>query len=130
MIAEIEFILYVKDQQKSTGFYSEILGLKPSLNVPGMTEFQLSGNCKLGLMPESGIAKIICPAAPDPASGNGIPRCELYLKVNDIEKRMTSALNAGATLIDQISERNWGDTAGYISDPDGHIIAFAKTTKH
>ncbi|MBL7889478.1 MAG: VOC family protein [Bacteroidia bacterium] len=130
MIAEIEFILYVKDQQKSTGFYSEILGLKPSLNVPGMTEFQLSGNCKLGLMPESGIAKIICPVAPDPAIGNGIPRCELYLKVDDIEKRMASALNAGATLIDQISERNWGDTAGYISDHDGHIIAFAKTTKH
>ncbi|MBN8695927.1 MAG: lactoylglutathione lyase [Bacteroidetes bacterium] len=130
MIAEIEFILYVKDQQKSTGFYSEILGLKPSLNVPGMTEFKLSGNCKLGLMPESGITKIICPAAPDPSRGSGIPRCELYLKVDDIEKRMASALNAGATLIDHISERNWGDTAGYIADLDGHIIAFAKTTMH
>ncbi len=130
MIAEIEFILYVKDQQKSCDFYSIILGQKPTLNVPGMTEFKLTENCKLGLMPENGIAKIICPAAPAPASGNGIPRCELYLKVDDIENRMTTALNVGAKLIDKISDRNWGDTVGYISDPDGHIIAFAKTTKN
>lgn len=130
MIAEIEFILYVNNQQISCDFYSIILRQKPVLNVPGMTEFKLNENCKLGLMPNSGIAKIICPASPDPASGYGIPRCELYLKVDEIENRMTIALNAGAKLIDKISDRNWGDTVGYISDPDGHIIAFAQTTKH
>lgn len=130
MIAEIEFILYVKDQQKSCDFYSIILGQKPTLNVPGMTEFKLTESCKLGLMPESGIAKIICPATPEPASGNGIPRCELYLKVENIEVSVNLAINAGAKLIDNICDRNWGDTAAYISDPDGHIIAFAKTTKH
>jgi hypothetical protein len=59
MLSEIEFILYVKNQQKSTAFYSEILNITPCLNLPGMTKFKLSENCKLGLMPEDGIAKTI-----------------------------------------------------------------------
>ena len=53
----IEFILYVADQSRSARFYAELLGLAPSLDVPGMTEFTLPGGCKLGLMPEAGIAR-------------------------------------------------------------------------
>src|SRR3989344_5731939 len=54
-----EFILYVADQEKSKLFYEKLLAISPSLHVPGMTEFDLSPNCKLGLMPENGIAKIL-----------------------------------------------------------------------
>lgn len=36
------FILYVEDQGRSTEFYTRVLGREPSLNVPGMTEFELS----------------------------------------------------------------------------------------
>ena len=55
---EIEFILYVLDQEKSTIFYEQLLQMGPSLNVPGMTEFELTDFVTLGLMPENGIAKI------------------------------------------------------------------------
>lgn len=34
--------LYVKDQAKSAAFYAHVLNQKPSLNIPGMTEFMLS----------------------------------------------------------------------------------------
>lgn len=37
----IEFILYVADQARSTAFYSTLLNRAPTLNVPGMTEFEL-----------------------------------------------------------------------------------------
>ncbi|MBK6476581.1 MAG: hypothetical protein IPF95_18030 [Flavobacteriales bacterium] len=37
----IHFILYVQDQLRSTSFYTALLGLEPTLNVPGMTEFGL-----------------------------------------------------------------------------------------
>lgn len=123
---EIEFILYVANQQLSKSFYSHILNLEPLLDVPGMTEFQLSENCKLGLMPESGIAKILNDKTPRPASGNGIPRCELYLKVSNIECYFSRAIASGAKVISEIASRDWGDNVGYISDPDGHIIAFAE----
>ena len=52
-------ILYVKDQEWSTDFYSHVLAMQPTLHVPGMTEFTLNEVCILGLMPESGIKKLL-----------------------------------------------------------------------
>lgn len=85
MIAQLKtnFILYVKDQNRSTAFYRSVLGFEPTLNVPGMTEFKLGDSCVLGLMPEKGIKRLLGDAFPDPASANGIPRAELYLSVGD-----------------------------------------------
>lgn len=127
---EIEFILYVKDQARSKEFYTALFESEPVLNVPGMTEFMLADNVKLGLMPESGIVKILRDKTPDPSTGNGIPRCELYLKITDIEKYSNNAMAAGAKLIDPVTPREWGDFVCYFADPDGHVIAFAETIKH
>jgi predicted enzyme related to lactoylglutathione lyase len=127
-INHIETILYVQDQEQSTLFYEKLLRQKPSLHVPGMTEFTLNDSCKLGLMPNSGISKIISPILPQPATGTGIPRCELYLKVNDVHTVFEHALNCGAQLISPVQARNWGDTVCYFADADGHVIAFAQQT--
>lgn len=91
-----------------------------------MTDFHFSGNCKIGLMPNKGIAKILEDKTPHPDNGNGIPRCELYFYVDDIQLEFENALNCGAKLISPIENRNWGDKACYFSDLDGHIIAFAE----
>lgn len=122
----IETILYVNDQQESTAFYQKIFRKDPDLNVPGMTEFRLAENCKLGLMPNKGIAKILAGKTPHPDMGNGIPRCELYFYVEDIRFEFDHAVHSGAKLISPISDRDWGDKVCYFSDPDGHIIAFAE----
>ena len=122
----IEIILYVKDQEASSIFYERILRRKPDLNVPGMTEFIVSENCKIGLMPNKGIAKILADKTPHPDSGNGIPRCELYLYVDNIQYEFDNAIKCGAKLISPITVMNWGDRACYFSDPDGHILAFAE----
>lgn len=124
-ITQLEFILYVSNQQKSTKFYETILRQNPSLNVPGITEFSLNEFVKIGLMPNDGIAKIITPILPHPTSGNGIPRCELYLQVENIETIFEDAIRAGAREISPIALRDWGDTVGYVADFDGHVIAFA-----
>lgn len=110
----------------STTFYSTLLGCEPVLNVPGMTEFSLSEKCKLGLMPENGIAKILLGKTPHPSDGNGIPRCELYLLFKDVDKIYNHALKCGAILISELKNRDWGDKVCYFADPDGHIIAFAE----
>ncbi len=123
---EIEFILYVSNQQKSKDFYQHLLQLKPSLDVPGMTEFELSDSVKLGLMPEDGIAKILSEKTPHPKSGNGIPRCEIYLKVDDANTCLKRGILAGGKLISKLQKRDWGDKVGYIADLDGHILAFAE----
>lgn len=71
------FILYVSDQAAATRFYSRILDSEPILNVPGMTEFELSPQSVLGLMPVSGIKRLLGDELPDPA--NVIGACGIIL---------------------------------------------------
>lgn len=125
-IKATEFILYVNDQQKSTDFYTKLLRKNPDLNVPGMTEFILSENCKLGLIPNKGIAKILLDKTPHPDEGNGIPRRELYFNVDNIVLEFENATKIGAKLISSIQDRDWGEKVCYFADLDGHIITFAK----
>lgn len=124
---EFMIILYVANQHKSRDFYSKILQIEPSLDVPGMTEFNLFQGLKLGLMPEDGIARILGDKTPHPSTGRGIPRCELYLMNNKHIEMYQSALDSGAVEVSPVQPREWGHSVGYVSDPDGHIIAFAKT---
>ena len=121
-----EFILYVANQEASKQFYEKLLNISPLLHVPGMTEFQISENCMLGLMPEEGIVKILKKRTPHPKTGNGIPRCELYLKVKKAESYLKRGLELGAKEISPFQQRDWGDKVGYIVDVDGHVIAFAE----
>ncbi len=95
-----------------------------------MTEFVLTDDLKLGLMPEDGIANILANKTPHPSTGSGIPRCELYLLIDDFADAYARSLAAGAKEISPIQERDWHDTVGYVADPDGHIIAFAKRTEY
>ena len=90
-----------------------------------MTEFVLADNLKLGLMLEAGIAKILSDKTLHPSVGSGIPRCELYLHADNVEQAFDRTVKAGATEISRIKDRNWGDTAGYLADFDGHIVVFA-----
>jgi uncharacterized protein len=121
----VHTILYVADQQNSTAFYEAVLDMKPTLNVPGMTEFRLSEQHILGLMPEKGIKRLLGDPLPDPAAGNGIPRAELYLRLDDPEAMFRRATQAGGQLLSPILERDWGERAGYVLDPDGHVLAFS-----
>ncbi|TAH43587.1 MAG: lactoylglutathione lyase [Bacteroidetes bacterium] len=125
----VDIILYVEDQSRSKIFYENLFACKAILDVPGMTEIQIASGLKLGVMPENGIAKIITPAAPHPSSGKGIPRCELYIQVENIEDWVLRSISAGAKLISAPENRNWGDRVAYVSDPDGHILAFATRSK-
>ena len=125
MIATI-FIIYVPDQEAAKTFYEAVLGISPHLHVPGMTEFILSEHAKLGIMPEKGIEKIICPALPSPSSVEKIPRCELYFYVDRPEDYYQKALLHGATDIVHAKNMDWGDRVAYVADPFGHVVAFAK----
>lgn len=118
-------ILYVQDQRASADFYRAALGIAPRLDVPGMTEFELAGGAVLGLMPEAGIRRLLGVTLPDPAEARGIPRAELYLRVDDPEACHQRALVAGGRELSPLQLRDWGDRAAYLLDRDGHVLAFA-----
>ena len=119
-------ILYVRDQPVSSVFYRHILNQSPALDVEGMTEFVLNDGLVLGLMPESGIKRLLGDALHDPALGNGIPRAELYLLVEEPQIYYQRAMDAGAKPLSPLKLREWGDKVAYCEDLDGHVLAFAK----
>ena len=124
-MAMTHFILYVRDQARSTAFYIEVLNREPELNVPGMTEFRLSDETILGLMPSAGIERLLGPALGDAKFTSGAARGELYLVVDDPESHHWRALQAGARELSGLSLRDWGDNVAYSMDADGYILAFA-----
>jgi uncharacterized protein len=119
-------ILYVADQVRSREFYRGVLEADPVLDVPGMTEFALPGGAVLGLMPESGIRRLLGETLPDPARARGTPRAELYLVVSDPLGFHERALAAGARELSPLALRDWGVEVAYSLDPDGHVLAFAR----
>lgn len=118
-------ILYVADQKASATFYEEVLMTPPALDVPGMTEFRLSENTTLGLMPVAGIRSLLGEKLPDPAKASGIPRVEIYLSLDDPQSYHERALEHGATELSPLLPRDWGDEAAYSMDMDGHVLVFA-----
>jgi len=123
LILSSQVILFVEDAQRSRDFYSCVLGLAPVLDVPGMTQFELGSGCLLGLMPRLGAERVLARSL----KAAGAPRHELYLLVEQPESFLDRAVAAGASWVSAGADRNWGDWAGYVSDPDGHILAFART---
>ncbi len=117
----VEFILYVADQSRARDWWAATLDTAPSLDVPGMTEFDLGG-ATLGLMPATGIAALL---------GDGLrvgdgQRCEVYLRRSDADRLLARAVAAGGTLQAPIEARSWGEDVGYVLDPDGHVLGIAR----
>ncbi|MBX3688917.1 VOC family protein [Dokdonella sp.] len=123
------FIFFVRDQARSSLFYQAVLEQAPRLDVPGMTEFELADGAVLGLMPEDGVARLLGDSLPHPSRAHGLIRSELYLLVADPQAYQRRALACGAREISPVQPRNWGHDAGYVLDPDEHLLAFASNVQ-
>lgn len=119
-------IFFVRDQNRSKHFYQLLLEKKPKLDVPGMTEFSLTSEITLGLMPGDNIAEVLKNRITNPNEIEDIPKCELYLFVEEPENFLQKIEILGGKIISPVSQRAWGDKVGYGMDLDDHLIAFAK----
>lgn len=115
-----QFILYVADQRRARDFYRRVLAAEPVLDVPGMTEFDLGG-ATLGLMPAASMEALLSGQI---HAGDG-QRCELYLRRGDAAAALARAADGGGRILDDLRDRSWGERAGYLLDPDGHVLALA-----
>lgn len=121
------FIHFVENQTASRDFYARVLGFAPSLDAAGMTEYTLPGGGVLGLMPASGIRRLLGQALPETGS-IGIPKAELYLLMPSAAAMHARALDAGARELSPLAPRDWGHTVAYSLDRDGYILACAEVT--
>ena len=117
------FILYVSDQKSSSEFYAHTLAIAPELDVPGMTEFKLNDNTILGLMPTASATRLLG----FDVQPSTTPAAEIYLIVDSPDEFHARAMAAGAREISPLLLRDWGHSVSYCLDPDGHVVAFAKT---
>jgi len=125
-VIRTHFILYVENQDRSTSFYSQVFGHPPSLNEPGMTEFALSENVILGLMPIDGLKRLLGANLANEGRNPSVAYCEVYLLVSNPLDYHQRALEAGAVELSGLKNRDWGHRVAYSLDPDGHVLAFAE----
>jgi len=125
MLLKSHTILYVEDQIKSTEFYTAVLNKTPQLFTPGMTEFELTKDAILGLMPKVSILKLLNDQLPYVQIPVGPLQAEIYLIVDHPEAYHQRALNMGAKNVSDLTLRNWGHKVAYCLDLDGYVLAFA-----
>lgn len=124
------FILYVADQNKSTEFYSSVLCTDPTLAVPGMTEFRLSGNTILGLMPEDSAVRLLGDIV-GPKSGKPFSsRAELYLVVEDAAAYHERALAAGGLELSGLALRDRATSRRIVSTRMGMFWHLRKRSNY
>ena len=59
------------------------------------------------------------------AMGDG-PRFELFVYVDDVRSTYDELCAAGAVPIKPPAEMPWGETVGFVTDPDGNPVAIAQ----
>ena len=120
-------ILYVEDVTRSIEFYERAFGLERKMIheagdygelATGATTLAFSSR---GLMKELG-------KNPDIADVN-TPVFEIAFEADDVPRSLEKARQAGATIIQDVSEMPWGQTISYVSDMDGYLIEICSPVK-
>jgi len=98
----------VKDIASAKALFRELLGVEPYADAPYYVGFK-AGNQDIGLDPNG--------------HKDGMTA---YYQVDDIEKRLKSLMDAGATVIQQIKDVGGGKRIASVKDTDGNIIGLTQ----
>jgi len=121
MEPRVSFItLGVRDLERATSFYKDILRLPQLPSPPGVVSFFEMGKTWLSLFPREDLAA----DAGVPAEGSGFPGFALAHNVRSIEEvdaLLAAAAAGGGRIVKPGHETDWGGYAGYFADPDGFL---------
>lgn len=113
-------ILYVRDVAATLAFYEAAFGLKRRFLhesgdygelETGATRLAFSS---LALMEQLG-------KSPTPAAA-GQPSFEIAFETDDVATALKRAVDAGASLVQDVQEMPWGQTTSYVTDIDGFLV--------
>lgn len=113
-------IFYVEDVKETMAFYNRAFGFETKLLFEtgeygeldtGATSLSFSS---VSLMKDLG--KI--PGKPDPER----PTFEIAFETDDVEASLKRAIDAGAVLVQEPREEEWGQTTSYVRDLNGYLI--------
>jgi len=113
-------ILYVPDVPATLDFYARAFGLERGfLHESGTFGEMVTGATKLcftatALMAELGKAVATTPPA--------LPSFELAFETEDVAAALARAIAAGATLVQDVVQMDWGQTTAYVRTPEGTLV--------
>lgn len=110
--------LVVADVEVSRRFYRDGLGWTPAFEAPGeVAMYQVGDRVLLSLWDEKAAA-----AEVGPVTRGGTPPMTLAHNVAtraEVDAVLDLARRAGAPVVSDAAERDWGGYSGYFADPDG-----------
>lgn len=113
-------ILFVENVAEATKFYADAFGLSPGFIAESGDYGEMrSGGTTLSFSSRQLMRQLgKNPGSPDAAA----PVFEIAFEVADVPRALARALDAGATLVQDVREETWGQTTSYVNDPDGYLV--------
>ncbi len=113
-------ILYVENVKQTLDFFCNAFNLrKKFLHESGDYGELDTGSTTLSFSSISlmnGLGKSPAKAKPE------APTFEIAFETNDVAKSLARALEAGATLVQDLRNEPWGQTTSYVAEPNGYLI--------
>jgi uncharacterized glyoxalase superfamily protein PhnB len=114
-------LLGVEDVDRAKKFYAEGLGGEIDQDFPGFARLRLGeGSSLLALTEREAAAQ----DAGVSAEGSGFTGVSLHFITDSrdtVDEVMQTAQTAGATVVKEAADAQWGGYFGYFSDPDGYL---------
>lgn len=117
------FVFYVQNIEETIAFYEKAFGLKRRfIDETGHYGELETGSTALAFASEQlgdtnlprGYRKFTPKELP--------PGCAITFCTKDVTASFSKALKAGATLVAPLADKPWGQTIGYVRDPNGILI--------
>ena len=121
-------ILAVADLPRALAFYRSSFGWPIDADTPVYVEFRLPAGMRLGLYRRDGFGRNVG-ATPHRVPTGELAATELYLYPADLEATGDRLVAAGARPLSPIAPRDWGDEVAYFADPDGNVLALARSPR-
>jgi len=119
--------LSVADLNRAIQFYRDGLGLPQRKGPDGIAFFELKGTW-LALYPHESMAKELNEEATECPDTSTSPRVTLAHNVRskeEVDALLNEAQTAGAKIIKDPQDTEWGGYSGYFKDPDGFLWEIA-----
>lgn len=100
-------VVPVRDLERAKRMFVDLLGTEPHTDQPYYVGFSV-GNQELGLDPNG--------------HAQGLTGTVSFFQVDDIDKRLQSMIDGGATVQQPVREVGGGRRIASVTDPDGNII--------
>ena len=119
-------ILAVADLARARAFYGSAFGWSADVDTAVYVELRLPAGMRLGIYERRAFGRNVGEAPVEVAAGSLSP-IELYLFPDDLDVAIARLLAAGGRELSPLAHRDWGDDVAYFADPDGNIIALARS---